>query len=136
MQKICRILTFLNISHFPKIFKLISLSTLIRINRKRKCLTQSRKDAKKKYLHETQCLYRSKKLNGYSFFGNPLYHGLAGRCKNFLVLFAQNSIGNCLIPQSMQKALFTWPSILVTEITYLLQVCNSWVTYNLFLLSS
>jgi len=38
-----------------------------------------------------------KKLNGHSFLRNPRYHWLSGHCKKFLVLFAQNSIGNCLI---------------------------------------
>ena len=37
-----------------------------------------------------------KKLNNHSFLGNPLYQWLSGHFKNFLVLFAQNSIVNCL----------------------------------------
>jgi len=38
-----------------------------------------------------------KKLNGHSFLRNPRYHWLSGHCKKFLVLFAQNSIGNCIM---------------------------------------
>ena len=37
-----------------------------------------------------------KKLNSHSFFGTPLYYWLSEHCKKFLVLFAQNSIVNCL----------------------------------------
>ena len=36
------------------------------------------------------------KLNSHSLFGNQVYHWVSWHCKKFLVLFAQNSIGNCL----------------------------------------
>ena len=38
-----------------------------------------------------------KKLNNHSFLGNQLYQWLRGYCKKLLVLFAQNSIGACLM---------------------------------------
>jgi len=50
----------------------------------------SQKKIMKRYLHETQCLCRSKKLNSHSFFGNQLYHRISGHCRKFLVLFTQN----------------------------------------------
>jgi len=91
-----------------------------RINRKRKGLTQRRKENLQSIRNpKNAILYQrspspiihsflllrlcvSKKLNQHSFFGNPFHPalaGLSGHCKKFLVLFAQNSIGNCLMVQ-------------------------------------
>jgi len=54
------------------------------------------KEAMKRYLSETQGLFRNKKLNRHSSFGNPLYCRLFWNCRKYFVLFAQNSIVKCL----------------------------------------
>ncbi len=52
--------------------------------KKSRAKTQSsQRKTMKRYLHETQYLCRSKKLNSHLFFGNPLYHWLSGHCKKF-----------------------------------------------------